>query len=588
MHRTKSRICPGALRRFIRRLQVCFWLAPICGSTGCSPDEASSRTPKPPLERVPPWFAEVTEQRGLTFVHDACGGGAFFMPEIMGGGAALFDYDGDDDLDIYLTNGAYVTSDGSPKPDGPVNRLYRQGADGRFEDVTAASGLGDAGYGMGMAVGDIDNDGDLDVYVTNYGADRLYRNRGDGTFEDVTRASGIDVPGWSSSAAFFDYDADGHLDLYVCQYVKLDVDKPCFDGAGRRDYCSPQAFRPASDVLLHNNGDGTFSDVSEASGIRSTACAGLGVICDDLTGDGQIDIYVANDGHQNNLWVNQGDGQWVDEAVMLGVALNMHGRPEAGMGVLSADFDRDGELDLFLTHLREESNTLYRHVGVGLGFDDVSAAAGLATSSIPFTGFGTSAIDLELDGDQDIVVVNGRVQRAPALAGTALSEPWDVYAEHNHAYLNDGTGAFALGGDAFAALTAPIEVSRGLATGDIDRDGDLDLLVANVNGPARLYANVAPRQGRWLVVRAIDPRMKRDAVGAQVWLRGCGRVWRRTIHFGFSYLSSNEPVAHFGLGDCDEIHRVEVRWPDGLREQFELDGVDQRVELRRGEGEPIP
>ena len=354
------------------------------------------------------WFRDVAASRGLSFVHETGAEGRLWMPEIMGAGAALFDYDGDGDLDVYLTNGAAGLG-ASPGDDAPTNRLFAQQEDGSFTDVTEVAGLGDSGYGMGLAVGDIDNDGDVDVYVTNYGPDRLYRNRGDGTFEDVTRAAGIDVAGWSTSATFCDYDGDGLLDLYVARYVDYNPARPCTDAAGRPEYCQPKEFPSLADVLLHNEGNATFADVSEQTGVGLTRGAGLGVVCADLDLDGKPDFYVANDLDANQLWHNQGNGTFHDAATLLGAAFNLEGMAESGMGVLAEDLDRDTALDLFVTHLEGQTNTLYRNLGTVMGFEDQTAAAGLAQASLHHTGFGVAALDADLDGKLDLAVANGRV-----------------------------------------------------------------------------------------------------------------------------------------------------------------------------------
>lgn len=564
-------------------------LAVVVGfATGCRKDDADDVQAMDAGSRTAPWFVDITAEAGLDFVHETGATGELHMPEVIGAGAALWDFDNDGDLDIYLTNAAFGL--GSADRNGePRNRLYRQEPDGRFVDVTASSGLGDTGYGMGVAVGDINNDGHLDIYLCNYGPDRLYRNRGDGTFEDITVAAGIDVNGWSCSASLFDYDRDGFLDLYVTQYVEYDAATKCSDFAGRRDYCGPNSFYGVPDVLLRNNGDGTFTDVSEEAGIASIAAPGLGVICADLNGDDWPDVYVANDGKANQLWINQGGRGFLDEAVMMGVALNGQGMGEAGMGVVVADFDGDADFDLFISHLgvpRAETNTFYRNLGGTTGFEDATAECGLGASSVAYTGFGTAGFDADLDGDIDLFVANGAVMRRPVLPGSEVAPPWDRYAEPNLFYLNDGTGRFELQVVSAGPVCTRVEITRALATGDIDSDGDVDLLMSNIQGPARLYRNEMPRQGHWLIVRALDPRLRRDAIGASVTVHLEGRQILRMITGGSSYLSSSDLRAHFGLGRANKINRIVVRWPDGLREEFQVGEVDRILELVRGTGGP--
>jgi hypothetical protein len=346
-------------------------------------------------------------------------------------------------------------------------------------------------------------------------------------------------------------------------------------------------FAPAVDFLLRNNGDATFTDVSAQAGIRRIVGAGLGVVAADLNVDGWPDIYVANDGYANQLWVNQGDGTFRDEALVRGAAYSQDGVAEAGMGVLAADLDDDLDLDLFMTHLANETNTLYANLGGRRGFEDRTGASGLASSSLVYTGFGAAATDIESDGDLDLVVVNGRVTHGnprPASVGP----PWDRFAEPNQVYLNQGGGRFEVARGIADDFSTPVEVSRSLAVGDIDSDGDTDLLLGNVHHRARLYRNEAPRRGTWLVVRAVDPRLRRDAIGARVTVVR-GEIRRvRTITPGFSYLSSSDPRAHFGLGTLEELDRIEVRWPDGLLETFPSPAVNRQVTLVRGAGESEP
>jgi hypothetical protein len=435
---------------------------------------------------------------------------------------------------------------------------------------------------MGVAVGDYDNDGDRDLYVTNYGPDRLYRNRGDGTFEDVTAKAGVAVEGWSSSAAFLDYDRDGFLDLFVARYVKHDDGKRCTDAAGRPDYCSPKVFPPEGDVLLHNDRDGTFTDVSAKSGIARGVGAGLGIAVLDADADGLIDLFVANDGHPNHLWINRGDGTFRNDALLWGVALNLHGAAEAGMGVVAADLDGDLRIDLFLTHLSLETNTFYRNLEDAKGFTDRSGPSGLASPSLPYTGFGAAAFDVELDGDLDVLVANGRVTLGKPRQDAVPRSPWNAMAEPNLMYLNRGNGAFDLQKETGRTFTDPVEISRALAVGDVDSDGDVDVVVANIESQARVYRNRAARRGNWLGVRAVDPRYRRDAIGAVVTVVAKDRRLLGTVSPGSGYLSSNDPRVHFGLGDVAAVERIEVRWPDGRTESFTIPGIDRHVTLVRG------
>lgn len=565
---------------------TCLIFAVLMGAcTGGEPGGHGESTPR---------FTDITDEANLNFVHESEADDRLSMPGIMGGGAALFDFDNDGDLDIYLTNGDRVTGKANAGTRGR-NRLYRREGDGRYTDVSEASGLDDPGYGMGVAVGDVDNDGDVDVFVTNYGPDRLYLNRGDGTFTDIGPSAGAAVDGWSASAAFCDFDRDGWLDLYVTRYVQYVPAKRCTGKAGAQDFCGPLAFRPVHDVVLKNEGVGPdgrvqFTDVSETAGIAGTFAAGLGLVCFDANGDGWQDVYVANDGYPNQLWINLRGGDsdtfaFRDDSLQMGVAYNLHGQAQAGMGVVADDLDGTGADDLFLTHLMNEANTLYGNLGGETGFRDISGMSGLGSSSMPYTGFGVVALDAELDGDLDLFIANGKVNVAEPVPGSKFPPPWNTLPEPNLIYLNDGSGRFSLPESSVGALTAGIEISRGVASGDIDGDGDIDLLVANLLDRVRLYRNDTPRSGHWLSVRALDPRLNRDALGAEVTVVGSDLRLTRRVEAASGYLSSHSPVVHFGVGDILSIERIEVRWPDGHNEIFPGGGVDRMLILQRGTGE---
>lgn len=531
------------------------------------------------------WLNDVTQSSGLDFVHDPGEGSEYFMPAIMGSGAALVDFDGDGDLDIYL-----IQAKNDRDPSRPGNRLFRQDANMKFQDITDAAGVGDTGYGMGVAIGDVDNDGHVDLYVTNYGPDVLYRNLGNAKFEDITRASGVSGDLWSASAVFCDYDGDGYLDLYVTHYVDYDPGTPCSAHDGAPEYCSPQVFEGLPDTLYHNNGDSTFRDVSATAGLDRVHAPGLGVICQDFTGDARPDFYVANDGESNQLWMNEGNDRFVDEAFMLGAALNAFGKEEAGMGVAAGDLDEDGDLDLFLTHLKGQSNTLYLNAGER-GFEDGTIAAGLGISALATTGFGTALLDIDHDGHLDLAIANGRVTREEPRGNTSRSDFWVHYSEANLVYRNTGANTgldFEDVGESAGAFASRLEVSRGLAVGDIEADGDMDLLLSNAAGPARLFINDAPKQGRWLVVRAFDPENRRDAYGAMVMVSIRGRDIVRLANPGFSYLSSSDVRAHFGLPAIGAIDSIRIQWPGGFEERFSGVDADQAITLERGSGAPIP
>ena len=577
----------------MKRLNACSWLMCMSLVGGCtkSPDEQapppqpissgheSTITPPDPVPATPnasALFVDVTDEVGLTFKYTARKAGSYHLPGIMGGGAAVFDANGDGALDIYLING----HDGTSQSD-LTNQLFVQQADGTFEDATEASGLGDRGYGMGCAIGDIDNDGDSDVYVSNFGPDRLFRNEGDGTYTDVSDEAGISNLQWGASVAFLDFDRDGWLDIYVANYVQLDEDKVCADDAGRPDFCGPGMFPGIPDRLYRNKGDGTFIDATESAGIATSAYAGLGVVCADFDGDGWIDIYVANDLDPNLLWLNQGDGTFIDDAIILGAAYNTHGRTEAGMGVTAGDADEDGDLDLFVTHFRGETNTYYRSDN-GEAFDDTTAAAQLAGASMPYIGWGAVFFDADLDSDLDLAVANGAVVRRTPVLRNDIGF-WNDYAEPNLMFLNDGAGHFEQVADEAGPFTADIEISRGLIPVDIDADGDLDLLVTNIAGPTRLYRNES-NAASWLAITVYDPDLNREALGAKVVIRTERRSYFRHAIPPGGYLTAAPATIQLGIPDGETVVGIDVRWPDGTEERF-TQAASGRIELRRGSGD---
>lgn len=555
---------------------------------------SAQSVPSGPAADARSLFHELGDGAGLVFAHDNGARGEYHLPEIMGSGAALFDYDGDGDLDIYLVQGAAVTSEPARLRNARgTSRLFRndltpgsRDAAGRavlrFTDVTGAAGAGFIGTGMGVTVGDYDGDGDLDLYVTAYGSNALYRNNGNGTFTDVTRAAGVDDPRWSTSAAFLDYDRDGDLDLFVANYVDFTVEarKVCTDAVGARDYCAPSAYRPVPARLFRNLGNGSFADATESSGISRAYGAGLGVAVGDYNGDGWVDIYVANDATPNQLWINRQKGVFEDEGWLSGSAANAAGRPEGSMGIASADFDADEDEDLFVTNLARETFVLYVNDGRG-NFEDRRAASGVAQATADMTGFGTAWFDHDRDGLLDLVVANGAVNIIAAQRGSPVP-----YRQRNQLFRNEGRGRLREVTAEAGAAFERAEVSRGVATGDIDNDGDVDVLITNNGGPARLLLNdTAP--AHWLTVRATAAFGNRWAFGGRVGLFRNGRapMWRRIGTDG-SYLSASDPRAHFGLGDSARIDRVVIEWPDGFREQWSKVTADREASLARGSGTP--
>ena len=544
-------------------------------------------------EEEVPLFVDRAAELGVDFVHENGMTGELYFAENMGGGAALFDADGDGDLDLYLGQGHRL----APADDAvgaPRDRLYRNDLDAgevRFTDITEESGLDARGYGMGVTVGDIDNDGDPDLYILNLGPNELWRNDsepGSIRFTNVTAGSNTADPRWSAAASFFDLDADGLLDLFVGNYVefRVAIHKTCSSPQGLIDYCGPKAYRDEANRVLRNLGGGIFEDRTFRLGIADLKRPTLGTVAADLDGNGTTDIYVANDQSPNALLLNEDGASLLDDAVLAGAAVDAEGQPEASMGVLAEDFNGDGLVDLFMTHLQHQTNTLYLNEGDGI-WDDRTRRSGLGQPSFVYTGFGAAALDYDLDGELDIYVANGAVKRIEEQLRTGDPHP---LKQPNQLFRGLGNGRF----EEVSGFEQPAvsEVGRGVARGDLDNDGDPDLVVVNNGGPVRVLINEgAPDARAWVGVDlrlppAGEAALGRRALGA--WLgvldAGAARTWRR-FHTDGSYASANDPrvIVAAPMGTPPTLI---VRWPDGATETFQIANAGSYVTLVRGEGSP--
>ena len=568
-----------------------FLLAAI---SGCSQD-GSGESGRPVGSAGDPGaaFRDVAEEVGLRAFHFSGATGQYFFPEIASGGVAVIDYDGDGDLDVVVVTGGLV----SPAeqmgraivrpPEGwrPGIRLFRNELNPsgklQFTDVTEQARLRFDGYPMGIAVGDYNNDGHPDLFVTGFGRTALFRNNGDGTFTDVTKEAGVEDSTWTSSAAFVDFDHDGWLDLIVVRYVDFSIKRntPCTGTGGDRDYCGPQVFRPLHARLFRNTGKGTFVDVTRQAGLLKAFGAGLGVAAADLNGDGLIDLYVANDGHANQLWINRGDGTFEETAVVAGAALSGDGKAQAGMGVAIGDLDNTGHEHIFVTNMTGEGNVFYRNNGKGV-FSDATMVLGLLAPSLAYTGWGTQFFDFDNDGFLDLFVANGAVKIVDSLRG----RPYP-YQQRNLLFRNQAGKRFVNVTEAARAGLALVENSRGAAFGDLNNDGRVDIVVANNNGPLRLLLNEAATKNHWLMVQLEGVQSNRMGLGSRVGVLRDGHptLWRRA-HTDGSYLSASDHRVHFGLGPRAAIRGVVVRWPTGNAEVWESIPVDRIVTLREGTG----
>ena len=566
----------------------------------CAPiraGRAGAQLPTRGTRDAPSIFKEVAEEAGLRFQHYNGMTGKLFLPEIMGSGAALFDFDNDGDLDVFIVQGNILEPNSNPGVTlfpwrgsaAPRGRLFRNdlviAKDGsrilKFTDVTEKSGIIADGYGMGAAVGDINNDGRPDLYLTNLGDNQMYLNKGDGTFIDVTKKTLTDDERWSTSASFFDYDHDGWLDLMVLNYADFSVARSpnCYAATTARDYCTPKVFPPPGNRLFHNKGDGTFEDVTVAAGIDKEFGHGLGLVTADFDGDGWVDVYVANDGDPNQLWINQKTGAFKNEALLAGAAVNRDGKAEAGMGVDAGDTDANGTEDIFITHLMDETNTLFMNDGKAL-FEDRTREAGLGMPGTRFTGFGTLFFDYDNDGWLDLLVANGAVQLLPERM--RKGDPFPL-GQPNQLFHNTGKGTFVEVSTQAGAAFQLLEVSRGAAFGDIDNDGDIDVLITNNNGPARLLLNQVGTRNHWLGLRLIGRDMQRDMLGAQVEIViSKNHTIRRRVRTDGSYLSANDPRVLAGLGSAVRVETVRVYWPDGAVDEWKDPRIDRYATLKQG------
>jgi hypothetical protein len=580
----------GVLMRTRLKILPIFLISQFCMPIRTAAQQSTPAKVARPSSAI---FREVSDQVGLKFQHYNGMTGKLYLPEIMGSGAALFDFDNDGDLDVFLVQGNVLELNTNPAAtqfpwrgsESPRGRLFRNdlvvAKDGsrilKFTDVTEKSGIVAAGYGMGAAVGDINNDGWPDLYVTNLGHNQMFLNKGDGTFLDVTNKTGTDDPRWSTSAAFLDYDRDGWLDLMVLNYADFSVTNSptCYANSSARDYCTPKVFRPPGNRLFHNKGDGTFEDVTVRAGVDKEFGHGLGIVTADLDGDGWPDIYVANDGDPNQLWINQRNGTFRNDALLAGAAVNRDGKAEAGMGVDAGDFDGNGTDDIFITHLMDETNTLYLNLGKGL-FEDRTREAGLGMPGRRFTGFGTLFFDYDNDGWLDLLVANGAVQILPDLA--RQNDPFPL-GQPNQLFHNAGKGNFVEVADQVPGFQV-LAVSRGAAFGDLDNDGDTDVLITSNNGPARLFLNQEGTQNHWLGLRLIG-KTGRDMLGAQVEIviSKDTVLWRRARTDG-SYLSAHDPRVLAGLGRAARVDAVRVHWPDGRVGEWKNLAADNYITLK--------
>ncbi len=547
-----------------------------------------------------PRFVDVTASSGIDFRHVHGGTDKKYFVETMGSGVAFLDYNNDGWLDVFAVNGGTLPGYAGPPP---RNRLYRNAGGGVFSDVTRFAGVGETAYGMGVCAGDFDNDGYDDLYVTCYGPNSLFRNHGDGTFRDVAAPAGVSGDAvWSVGCSFLDVDSDGLLDLYVANYVDYAIDSPerrlrpyasrsASPSDGERFYPHPDNFKGAADRLYRNNGNGTFTDVTERAGVLNPGGKGMGMACADVDGDGTPDIFVANDMTPNFLYLNRGDGRFVDRGLLSGLGYSGSGDLQSSMGADFGDFNRDGRLDLAVTNFRLEGAGLYRNEGAGL-FTDISSISGIRPPTIPHVGWGIGFLDYDNDGWPDLLMVHGHVLDNAHRVGSVYKQPAILFR-------NTGDGRFVdVTRDVEDGLSIP-QPGRGAAFGDYDNDGDVDVFVLSVNGAGRLLRNDAGNGSRWLRVKLVGaarehsvgstgtPRLSnRNGIGARVTVWAGGRPQVGEVRSGSSYLSQNDFRLHFGLGQAPTVDSLRVRWPGGAVDWIRSISADREIVVREGETGP--
>lgn len=522
-------------------------------------------------------FTRVTEKAGIHFQHFNGATGEKHLIETMGGGVAFFDYNNDDYLDIYLVNGVPLTKN---KPDVlPTNHLYRNNGNGTFTDATLQTGTGHTGYGIGCCIGDYDNDGNKDLFITNFGQNVLYRNNGDGTFTDVSQHAGIaDESLFSAGCAFADYNNDGWLDLIVINYVILNLqDAPDCSQDGIPAYCRPEDFPPAPDKLYRNNGDGTFTNVTQETGINLQG-RGLGVVWTDIDNDSWLDLYIANDRDANFLYRNNGDGTFTELGELQGMARNEHGDAESSMGIDTADYDNDGDLDLILTHYQAETNTLYQNDGNGV-FWDITAQSRLGEPTLLPLAWGTNFADFDNDGWTDLFFANGHLHD-----NIEKFEEVGIYKQQNQLFYNQGNGLYT---DISKKCGDGLQIeksSRGSVFGDYDNDGDLDMLIMNIADTPDLLRNDTPPQNNWLSIKLIGKETNRDAIGTKVTLQVGDTTRRIEVKSGGSYLSQNQFRLQVGLGTAKKVDQLAIKWQNGIQEILENVKSNQQLTIEEGSG----